>query len=200
MSLANYADLQLSVKDWLARFDSTVSNRVPDFIRLGEERIWNRVRLSPGVEPLSGLVVGAGTNYGTLPTNFLAFKRLSTSRYPTIDYMTPDALARLPLPGRGDRYTIEGGRLYLGETGAAPVTLTGAYYKHPGYLSDAGTTWLLVRWPSIYLYAALLEASLFLKNSARVGEFGTLLDRAIEGADSSDRAAMISGGPLRSFR
>jgi hypothetical protein len=45
-----------------------------------------------------------------------------------------------------------------------------------------------------------LEASVFVKNTAKIAEFGSLLDKAIDAATDSDRAAQISGGALRAFR
>jgi hypothetical protein len=206
MALDNYLSLQTAVKDWLARFDTTVSARVADFIRLGEERIWNRVRLSHGLSVPTVLTIPALANYVDLPADFLAFKRLATDNANgggwQLDYMPADALASVYRGGQGigdaSRYSIEGGRLYYGSAG--PASITAVYYQHPGYLDTVAATWLLARWPSIYLYAALLEASVFVKNTAKIAEFGSLLDKAIDAATDSDRAAQISGGALRAFR
>ncbi|MBT2322524.1 hypothetical protein J7E62_09220 [Variovorax paradoxus] len=199
MALSNYTDLQLAVKEWAARFDTSVVSRVPDFIRLGEERIWERVRISWGITPAT-LTIPAGQNWVALPSDWLAFKRIRSATVTRIEYMAPDALEDMPEPGDASKYSIEGGRLLYGQTPTANLDLQVKYYQHPGLLSTAATTWLLTRAPSIYLYAALLEAAIFVKNTAKVAEFGSLLDKAIASLDSADRAAQISGSRLRMQR
>ena len=200
MSVANYTDLQLAVKEWSNRFDTTVAGRVPDFIRLAEERIWQTgervVRSQWGVVS-APLVVPAGQNWVALPADWLAFARIRSDAQPRIEYMSPDALEDLPQPGSAKNYSIEGGRLLYGQTPGADLSLTAKYYADPGLLEVVGTTWLIKKAPSIYLYASLLEAAIFVKNSAKVSEFGSLLDKALVGFDSVERASVISGSRLR---
>lgn len=200
MTISNYTDLQTAVKDWSNRFDTTVAARVPDFIRLAEERIWQTgehvVRSQWGVTN-APLVVPAAQNWVALPTDWLGFVRIRSSAEPRIEYLPPDQLEGLPQPGNASKYSVEGGRLLYGQTPGANLTLTVRYYAHPGLLATVATTWLLQKAPSIYLYAALLEAAIFIKNSAKVSEFGALLDKALVGFDSVERASLISGGRLR---
>jgi len=200
VALANYTDLQAAVKDWTARFDSSVVNRVPDFIRLGEERIWqdgeNVVRSQWGIKH-DTLIVPGGQNWVALPSDWLAFARVRTPDQPRIEYMAADALEDLPRPGKANAYSIEGGRFIYGQTPQTDLTLTVKYYQHPGLLSAAGNTWLLAKAPSIYLYAALLECAIYVKNSAKIAEFGSLLGKAVNGFDSVERGDMTRGGRLR---
>ena len=199
MALASYSDLQAAVKSWATRTDSPFTSKVADFIRLGEERIWRRLRVSDMVTLPSTLTILAGLQYVDLPDDWLAFKRISSAAEPRIEFMPPDQLWDLPTPGSATAYSIEGRRLLYGQIPAADLDLTVRYYAHPGNLSDSiATTWLLTKAPSAYLYAALLEAYLWAKNPAKVGEYGKLLDDVLAGLDSQDKAAMISGGALRS--
>jgi hypothetical protein len=202
VSFVNYADLKAAVSAWAARGDSTVTDRVDDFIRLGEQRIWETGEhvVRNDLWGLSGpttLAVGAGTNYASLPADFLGFARVRSATEPRIEYMSPDALEDLPSPGRANVYSIEGGRLVYGQTVGLSTPLTVRYYQHPGFLVTVGTTWLYQRAPSVYLYAALIEQALFVKNSAKVAEWGTLLEKAINGLESASRAALAGGGRLR---
>lgn len=199
MALSSYTDLQTAVKDWTARFDSTVANRVPDFIRLGEERLWQRVRSQWGVESAT-LTVPAGQNWVALPTGWLAFKRIRSAAEPRMEYMSPDTLEDLPYDGDPTKYSIEGGRFLYGQTPSVNLDLTIKYFRHPGLLATVATTWLLERAPSIYLYAALIEAAIFVKNSDKVAEYGSLLDKAIDSFQSADLAAQISGSRLHQRR
>lgn len=196
MALSSYTDLQDAVKDWASRFDTTVSNRVPDFIRLGEERLWQRVRAQWGIEHTT-LTIPANQNWVALPAGWLEFKRIKSAAESRIEYMSADALEDLPPPGDATKYSIEGGRLIYGQTPAADLVLTTKYYKMPGLLATSGTTWLLERAPSIYLYAALIELAIFTKNPERTAEYGALLDKAIENFQSADEASLVSGSRLR---
>ncbi|OUM01751.1 phage adaptor protein [Variovorax sp. JS1663] len=196
MSLNNYTDLQAAVSGWASRADSTVVSRIPDFIRLGEERLWQRVRSQWGIEHAT-LTIPGGQNWVALPTGWLAFKRITSAAEPRIEYMAPDALEDLPQPGDATKYSIEGGRLLYGQTPSAPLVLTTKFYKMPGLLATAGTTWLMDRAPSIYLYAALIESAIFVKNPDKVAEYGALLDKAIDNFQSAERAAVVSGSRLR---
>ena len=200
MAFTSYADISAAVGEWAARGDAKVLGQVSNFVRLGEERIWKRLRVSWGVSLPITLTVPAGQNWVALPDDWLAFKRIQTAAEPLLEYMPVDMLLDLPEPGNPQRYSIEGGRFYYGQTPAADLAFTARYYQHPGFLEVAGSTWLLTKAPSVYLYAALLELHIFTKNAARVAEFGSLLDRAIDELDSADRAAMISGSRLRVSR
>jgi len=200
MALDNYAALRTSVQAWLARGDSLVIDRIPDFIRLGEERIGRKLRISGMVSPPTTLTIVAGQNWVALPDDFLAFKRIRTDAEPLIEYMAPDALDDLPPAGDASKYSIEGRRLIYGQTPTANLALTVKYYQRPPYLQAASSTWLLTEAPSVYLYAALVEGAMFIKNSAKAGEWGTLFDKAVAELQGVDDAAMVSGSRLRMRR
>lgn len=205
MAISTYAELKSAVQYWTGRGDSKVISRIPDFIRLGEERIFysgeRLLRVSDMITVLSPFTIAAGTNYAALPADWLQFARVRSDAQPLIEYMSPDALEDLPSPGSETAYTIEGRRFIYGQTPSVSLNLTARYYARPAYLTaDADTNWLLTKAPSVYLYAALLEFALFVKDSNRAGEWGTLLDKAITGLESGDAAAMVAGGRLRQRR
>lgn len=200
MALDSYTALRTSVQAWLARADSLVIDRIPDFIRLGEERIGRKLRVSGMVSPPTTLTIVAGQNWVALPADFLAFKRIRTDAEPLIEYMAPDALDDLPPAGDASKYSIEGRRLIYGQTPTVDLPLTVKYYQRIPFLQDASSTWLLTEAPSVYLYAALVEGAMFIKNSAKAGEWGTLFDKAVAELQSVDDAAMVSGSRLRMQR
>lgn len=196
MSLSNYTELQTAVADWAARSDSKFTGRAADFIRLGEERIWRDLRVSQMIQTATLTIVG-GTNSVALPADWLEFKRITTATQDRLEYVDPETLQEFDSYGEPTKYSIEGRSLFYGQTPTADLDLTARYYSMPGYLSDTSTTWLLTAFPSVYLYASLLEGAIFVKNSAKAGEYGTLYDRAINGVQDADRAAMSSGSRLR---
>lgn len=200
MPFSTYAELKTSVQAWLARGDSLVTDRIPDFIRLGEERINRDLRVSDMIAAPSTLTIVAGQNWVALPTDFLEFKRIRSSTEPRIEYMSPDALEDLAPCGDGSKYSIEGRRLLYGQTPDANLDLSVRYYAQLPVLDDSTTTWLLEKAPSVYLYASLVEGALFTKNSKAAGEWGTLYDKAIAALEGADEAAAVSGGRLRMQR
>lgn len=198
MALATYSDLVAAVNEWAARGNTSFTSRTADFIALGEARIWKRLRVSDMVAA-STLVVPAAQNWVALPADWLAFKRVRSSTEGLIEYLPADQIDDL-VSGTGDasKYSVEGRRLIYGQTPTANLTLSIRYYQHPGAVATATPVpWLLTKSPGAYLYAALLESALFVKNSAKAGEWGTLLDKELADLDSADRAAMVSGGRLR---
>lgn len=197
MPFANYVDLQASVQAWLARGDSLVIGRIPDFIRLGELRINRDLRVAAMIAPPSTLTIVAGQNWVALPDDWLAFKRVRSAAEPLIEYMAPDALEDLAPAGDASKYSIEGYRLIYGQTPTVNLALTVRYYAWIPYLATAGATWLLDISPDIYLYASLLEAAMFVKNSKAAGEYGSLYDKAVAALQSADEAANVSGSRLR---
>lgn len=196
MSISNYTELQTAVADWAARGDSSFTGRAADFIRLGEERIWRDLRVSQMILT-SALTIPGGSNSVALPSNWLEFKRITSAGQDRIEYLDAETLQEHLEYGDPTKYSIEGGNLLYGQTPSADLELTARYYARADYLSVTATNWLLTASPSVYLFSALLESAVFLKNSAKAGEYGTLYEKAIEAIESSDRAAMASGSRLR---
>jgi len=200
MPFSTYAELKTSVQAWLARGDSLVVDRIPDFIRLGEERINRDLRVSDMIAAPATLTIVAGQNWVALPADWLEFKRIRSTAEPLIEYLSPDALEDLPPNGDASKYSVEGRRLLYGQTPDADLALSVRYYAQLPVLDDSTTTWLLEKAPSVYLYASLVEGALFTKNSKAAGEWGTLYDKAIAALESADQAAAVSGGRLRMQR
>lgn len=196
MALSNLTELQAAVPTWAARGDPAFITMVPDFIRLGEARIWRRLRVSDMVVR-AVLTVPADQNWVALPNDWLEFKRIRSDAEKLVEYMPSDHLDSLPPCGDASKYSLEGRTLLYGQTPGADLALDVRYYRHPGFLGDVQTTWLMTKAPAAYLYAALVESALFVKNSAKAGEWGTLLDKELGELKSADDAASVSGGRLR---
>ena len=72
MSLSTYDGLKVSVADWLNREDLT--NVIPDFIELAENRIFHELR-APINEKTADLTLGSD-GYATIPSDYLEVKDL----------------------------------------------------------------------------------------------------------------------------
>lgn len=198
MALSNYSELQASVASWATRPDSAYTSKVPDFIRLAEERIGRKLRVSGMVSSPTTLTIVAGQNWVALPSDWLAFKRIHSTAQPRIEYMPPDQLEDLPQPGDATKYSIEGRRLIYGQTPSANLAFDTKYFQRVPALSDsAQTNWLLTESPSLYLYGALLEGAIWMKSQERMDTYGNLFQGVIDSMQSADRAAAVSGSRLR---
>lgn len=205
MALDNYVNLTAAVQDWSAKFTTSVAARVPDFIRLAEERIWisgEQVLRSQWGVTRANITIPAGLNYAALPEGWLRFVRVRSATEPLIEYMSPDMLEDLPAPGNTTKYSVEGGKILYGLAAGSTVdqVLDVRYMQHPGNLDAVATHWAIQRAPSIFLYGSLLEAALYVKNAEKVAEYGSMFKRAIEGFMAVERADMIAGSRLRISR
>ena len=207
MALNTYAALKTAVTDWVARMDTKLVSHVDDFITLAEVRIWDRVRLRAGLAQNQTLTVLAGTSSAALPADFLGLHRIESAGLPRMVYASPDELLddTFGQVGSQTMYSIEGATFLLGIAPSVNTTLTYSYYKRPAALSTAGTAdlWLLLARPNIYLYAALLEAAIFMKEGGgkdQTGKYGSLLDKAIADAHMADNAAKWPRGQRLQMR
>ena len=67
------------------------------------------------------------------------------------------------------------------------------YSADPALLADEDSNEILLKWPDIYVYGALVHAAPYLNSPERVSEFGTFYQRAIDGTVAADRRDRWSG-------
>lgn len=196
-----YLGLKGAIASWLKRSDLTSS--IPDLVDLAEARIARDLRLRAQVT-FTTLTTVAGTEYVSLPTDFLEIENISLdgSVERPLTYETPEQLdARFPL-GSGQSkpavYTIIGDRLYLGPCPDSAYTVKFTYYARFTALSaDADTNWLLTKHPSIYLFAALAEAAPFLMNDERTAMWEAKYQADKSALEVADDQSLRSGSALR---
>jgi hypothetical protein len=158
MAIGTYAQLQSAVADWAARAD--LSPRMADYITMAEARFNRELRVRQ-METEATVTMTEGT--GTLPTDFLAMKRVTYQGTPVSElyYQTPAYLQdAFPDTGASDPvvYTLEGLSIKV-----RPVTSTSVkvlyWQKIPALADDATTNWLLTAHPDLYLAATLAEVA-----------------------------------------
>ena len=199
MSITNYSELQTAVLNWSARGDTAFTSKVPDFIRLGEERIWRNLRLDRMIQ-FADLTIVSGQNWVALPDDWAEFDTLyitDTGKPKKLEYRSYDALLEQDEGVGRYYYTIKGARLVYGLTPSSDTAISTTYFQRLDLLATTSTNWILTNHPSVYLYSALLEGAVYAKNPAKVGEYGTLYDKAIDETMTADRAAKVSGSRLR---
>lgn len=200
MAIANYTDLQTSIASWLVRTDLTAV--IPDFITLAEERIARDLRARRQVVNTT-LSTVAGTQSVTLPTDFLEAENISltsTSPQGALSVVTPEIMDRkFPAgytPGQPVVYCFLGNTIQFGPTPDAVYTVSLDYYQRLN-LAASTTNWLLTNHPSIYLNAALVEASQYLMDAEKGQFFDARYLKAVEDFQRADDNATRSGSAMR---
>ena len=199
MSLTTYDNLKTAIANRLHRSDLT--NSIPDYITLCEDKLNKRLRLRAMEERATSSV---STEYVALPTGFLAIRNIQLNSDPKVrlEYVTPDYIDKNyadSATGEPVFYTIVGGEIQLAPPPDTAYTMEMSYFKKLDLATDL-TNWVLTNSPRVYFYGALLEAVTDLKNDNRVpmwsGLFETAL-RELEFSDKGDRYPLGGGLQMR---
>lgn len=198
MALATYSDLRSAVADWLARTDLT--DRIVDFITLAEARINRELRCREMVTEASGTT---DVQDITIPSDFVETVKL------VLDTATDEPLEYRPVEdselrvagstsGQPLMFSVLGQSIRLYPSPDGEYTYTLHYYAKVTSLSDDHpTNWLLTKAPDLYLFGALVEASPFLLDDARVGLWESKFQAAKRSLHAAEARAKRTSGPRR---
>lgn len=186
--ITDYASLQASIGQWLARSD--MATAAPDLIQMAEVRIGRdlqRMQHRRLMVSVSG-TLAAGS--AALPADFVTIRSVEVPWgagnlvLPPLDSTTQESTSSQPLG-----YWIDGNTLRVTGGGVSPYTLN--YWQRLPSIA-AATNWLITDSPDLYLYAALLEAAPYMKEDERIGvwrEGYTNAIAAIEDQNNRSRSA-----------
>lgn len=196
MAITTYSELKTAVANWLDRDDLTT--RIPEFIALAEARIFNEEGLNlRSMELRMTADTVAGTQYYGLPERFKAMRfvnLISESPVVELQYMPPERFHDFKAYKDGtqdvpEAFTIIGDELKLGPIPAAVYTMEMMLYQTFPALSDSQTTnALLTAHPDIYLYAAMLEAGVYLRDPEMKNDFIEYYNSAVRRMIDQDKA------------
>ena len=199
MALTDYSSLKTSVASYLARSDLT--DQIPDFIRLAEERLARDLRTRKMLVVARADTTASDSTVG-LPTDFLEMRdmHLRTTPVQALTYLSPSAFyagARTTDSGRPKDYTILASEIQFAPVPDTAYSIQMLYYAKPQFLSDVNiTNVFLANYPDALLYAALGEAEPYLMNDARLQTWAALYDRAITAINTSDQSSEYGGQPM----
>ena len=199
MALTDYSSLKSTVASYLARSDLT--NQIPDFIRLGEERLARDLRTRKMLVVARANTTAEDSTVG-LPTDFLEMRdmHLRTTPVQSLTYYSPSAFyagSRTTDNGKPVDYTILANEIQFAPVPDTAYSVQMLYYAKPQYLSDTNiTNAFLANYPDALLYAALGEAEPYLMNDARLQTWAALYDRAILAINTSDQSSEYGGQPM----
>jgi len=196
MAITTYAELQTAVGNWLHRAD--LSSQIPDFIVFGEKRIFRETRVRV-MEAAFSDTMSSGVI--AVPSDYLEFKSVYLDTSPTIK------LGRVEASQIYDKYPTratdgypqfiarEGSNFIFGPYPSSDFTVKGIYYAQPTSIQSSANALFLAN-PDLYLYAALLAATPYLANDARIQVWENEYLKIQEQLRRQDKAEDASGGGL----
>jgi hypothetical protein len=162
--ITDYATLQASIGQWLARSDMAAS--APDLIQLAEVRIGRDLQR---MQHRRLMVTATGTltaGAAALPSDFATIRSVEVP-YGTGNIVLPpyDSTMQEAVVSTPSGYWIDGNTLRVVGGGESAYTLN--YWQRLPSIAVA-TNWLIGEAPDLYLYATLLEAAPYMKNDSRI--------------------------------
>ena len=199
MAITNYSELLTAIGDWLNRDDLTTV--LGDFVTLAEEDINSKLR-HYDMERRSTATIS--TRYVSPPTGWLATVsfRLGSPSQGSLELISRDEMATLrgrneDAVGKPQYYCLTAGEFEVYPTPDQTYTGELVYFAAVTPLSDASpTNWLLTRYPSLYLYGALVHSAPYLDDDPRAMTWASLYQARIEAANAESNAARWSGSGL----
>lgn len=197
MAIDNYGELKTAIANWLQRDDLT--DRIVEFVSLTEDLIGRELRVR-AMETTADLTISSQTT--SLPTGFVQQRRLyldnDASRleyFPPEDFWIRNAKSETGVPRL---YTIEGDNLVVSPSPDTSQTFKLLHYKTFDPLSsDSDTNWVLSNARGLYLFGALLEASMFLEDETGAIKWSVRWDNLLEKVHTADAKDRFPLGSLQ---
>jgi hypothetical protein len=196
MAISTYAELQTAVANWLHRAGLTAI--VPDLITLGEKRIFREVRVRVMESALNSAIASGVL---AVPADYLELKSAYIDGTPVQQLQRATAsqiYTQYPLrtsTSKPKKIAREGANFIFGPYPDSDYTVKGIYYAAPTIVSSSDNA-LFVANPDLYLFAALSEASAFIKNDARIALWEQKYQSVKAMMEASDRREYGAGGGM----
>ncbi len=195
MAISSYAELQSAVINWLHR--DGLTTYVPDFITIGEKRIFREVRCRVMETALTGTISSGAV---AVPADYLALKYAYINSSPISKLTRASAsqlLSKYPLrsaDGKPVQIARDGTNFIFGPYPDSNYSILGIYYAKPTIVSSSANA-LFVANPDLYLFASLCEAAPFIKNDERIpvweAKYASIKKQL---ADEADQEEASGGG------
>jgi hypothetical protein len=198
MALQTYSDLLDAIPKWVNK--RTLDGRAGDFIALAEADLEAKLRTREMQTTVEAPVTCPSVN---LPPDWLDATRLwfgGATR--ALDYATQDTMIELrnryPNGGTPTHYSLNDNVIELAPEPTSEMSLWMTYYARVPRLDvDHPTNWLTVRDIGVYLFGALLQASAYLLDDARMATWEKQYNSRVAQLNVSSQVALHSGGPLK---
>ena len=207
MAITNLGELKSSVADWLNREDLTT--QIPDFIRLGENRINAdfRSRVIANEDAVE-LTLPSESQQNPISTNLEYEVQTLVVDGDVIPHVTYDMYKRQKKQSTlyNGCWTYLEGSIYYSKFAepneAAPaaggdsvlVEWLGQSLSSLDFTDDTATTLLFLENPELYLYASLVEASTFLRDAEGLQLYQVRYDELMNKVIKAAKRRKFAGG------
>ena len=177
MTVGTYSELVTELEAYLDRVDYTA--RIPTFIKLTEVRL-NRLLDDPDMEVRA--TATATAQYTALPLDFKRMVGVTTGNDYALEQVSGGTITSLDQTNVGipRQYAIVDGSISFSPI-STNSAITMLYIRSiPPLTAALPSNWLLTRAPDLYLYGALVQASIYGWNDERVPGFKALFDKAVD--------------------
>ena len=184
MAISNYTELKAAVANWLERDDLT--DRIPEFISLGEAVINRRLR-TRDMEASVTITPSTSVRYVALPAGYMeliSFTDDLGDPLSAVDSETLENIAYGQSAVRPSYYRISS-RIDFDAVADATYNFKFNYLKRLDIAADS-TNSVLTKHPDCYLYAALLQSAPFIMDDERINTWRALLEVAVKDANTQN--------------
>lgn len=177
----NYTDISTRIADWINRSD--LSARIPDFIALAEERMNRALRvrqmeLSLAATPITDNLIAPAADVIDVKALWVPNYERTPLQPQTLESVIANGYQGIPT-----MYAWDGADLRF--DGAGDVQ--GVLYVRIPALATATTNWVSDGPWSLYLWGALMEAYLFVKNAADAATYEARFLQVLDEVSGNDR-------------
>lgn len=171
MAMTTYTEISLKLEQWLNREGfSELTDQTEDLILMGQRRIFRELRVNAMLVVDSAFTIDSTIE--AVPADYKATYTFSISRDGGQADMRSTPIRNLRKSGTSGTprfFSKVGNSFYFGPSPDGTYTAELMYYAEPTLVDEGNASnWLSLAAPELILYAALVEASLFLKDDARV--------------------------------
>lgn len=197
MAITTYDELKTAVANWLNRSDLT--SYIPDFIVLGEARIYRELRIRTMETALSsaiasGVLAVPGT-YVEMKFAYINGTPVTKLQRRNTEFIYENYPTR-SATGTPQFFAREGSNFIFGPYPDSNYTVKGIYYARLSALSASNTTnWFTANAPDILLWASLCSAEPFIKNDERLVIWEAQFQNAKRMIQDEDKKESHSGSP-----
>lgn len=197
----DYQTLKSTLTSYLHRSD--LEDMIPTFVTMAESRVNRDVKLIE-MEVRATTTVSSGTNRIPLPDDFQELYNIQVNGddgktvMEQLSLVQMDVIYQDATTGTPIHYARTGLTLEIQPVPGEDVELEIIYRKRFDSLSeDSDTNDLLENDPSIYVYAAMLEASPFIQADERVPLWKEYYIAEVDGLNARAESQRFSGAPLQ---
>jgi len=185
-----YAELQTEIAGFLSRSDLT--SKIPNFIAYAEAKLNRKLRLRE-MEQTATASYTSASRFVALPAGFLELMNLrikkasdADTKYERLKPVAPSRIHEFYRDSAGcpSRYCLRD-QFELNREADQEYTLHMYYLKKWDIASDS-SNWLLTDYPDAYVYGALVEAEMYVRNDKRVPAWKSMFREVMAELDDLD--------------